>query len=107
MSKSVLMAAAVSVAFVVIAAPAGAKYQARVRKYDNDFHYHAAKVRYGGSPHLGYWRKGPARGHGVAFAFSTYRGDPFGSDDYYDGNRCYYVHHQNYCMRNHIFNGFD
>lgn len=105
MSRSMLIAAVCAATVVAIAAPAGARYPARVRHYDNDFHYRAAKIHLGGRHQLGHWRPGPARG--VAFGFSTYRGDPFGGDDYYDGHRCYYVHHQNYCMRNHIFNGFD
>lgn len=63
----------------------------------------AAKVRYGGKPGLGYWRPGPKRGYG--FRFSSYKGDPFSSDDYYDGDRCYYVHHTNYCVKNRIFMG--
>lgn len=70
-------------------------------------HYKAAKVRYGGRKNLGYWRPGPERG--PRFGFSSYRGDPFGDDDYYEGRggRCYYVHHSNYCVANHIFTGFD
>lgn len=65
---------------------------------------HAAKVRYGGKPGLGYWRPGPEKGYG--FRFSSYKGDPFGSDDYFDGDRCHYDHHQNFCHPNRIFNGF-
>jgi hypothetical protein len=68
-------------------------------------HLNAEKVRFGGKPGLGYWRRGPATGYG--FAFSSYRRDPFGSDDYYDGDRCYYLHHKNFCVANKIFNGFD
>lgn len=67
-------------------------------------HPHVGKVHYGGRRHLGYWRRGPARGYG--FGFSSYRGDPFGSDDYFDGGRCYYVHHRDHCVKNRIFNGF-
>jgi hypothetical protein len=55
----------------------------------------AAWVRYGGRPGLGYWRPGPASGYG--FGFSTYKGDPFGSDDYWDGGRCYYRLHHDFC----------
>lgn len=66
---------------------------------------HAARVRFGGKKGLGYWRPGPKTGYG--FAFSSYRKDPFGSDDYWDGGRCYYLHHKNFCMPNKIFNGFE
>jgi hypothetical protein len=65
----------------------------------------AARVRYGGKPGLGYWRRGPEKGYG--FRFSSYKGDPFGSDDYWDGDRCYYVLHRNHCVVNKIFNGFE
>lgn len=65
----------------------------------------AAKVHYGGKPGLGYWRRGPEKGYG--FGFSSYKGDPFGSDDYWDGDKCYYARHSNYCVKNRIFNGFD
>ncbi len=44
---------------------------------------------------LGYHRAGPA--HGYRFGFATYAGDPFARDDYYDGRRCYYLHHQDFC----------
>ena len=67
-------------------------------------HAHANKVHYGGKPGRGYWRKGPEKGYG--FRFASYKGDPFGSDDYSDGDRCFYVHHQNYCVKNKIFTGF-
>jgi hypothetical protein len=63
-----------------------------------------AKVRYGGKPGLGYWRPGPAQGYG--FAFSSYKRDPFGADDYFDGDRCHYVHKRDYCDANKIFDGF-
>ncbi len=44
---------------------------------------------------LGYHRAGPP--HGYRFGFATYAGDPFARDDYYDGRRCYYLHHQDFC----------
>lgn len=65
---------------------------------------YAKKVRYGGAPGRGYWRPGPAQGYG--FGFSTYRGDPFGRDDYYDGDRCYYLHRRDFCVRYKSFTGF-
>lgn len=77
--------------------------QAAAHHYEKK-HHSAKKVHYGGKPGLGYWRHGPAMGYG--FAFSSYRGDPFGSDDYYDGDRCYYDHHRDFCLKTKIFTGF-
>lgn len=65
----------------------------------------AARVRYGGRAGVGYWRPGPDAGYG--FGFSSYKGDPFGSDDYYDGGRCYYRKHRDFCVANKIFDGSD
>jgi len=45
--------------------------------------------------HLGYHRYGPP--YGPHFGFYTYAGDPFARDDYYDGRRCYYLHHHDFC----------
>ncbi|MBY0560281.1 hypothetical protein [Hyphomicrobium sp.] len=44
---------------------------------------------------LGYHRYGPP--YGPHFGFYTYAGDPFARDDYYDGRRCYYLHHRSFC----------
>lgn len=44
---------------------------------------------------LGYHRAGPP--HGYRFGFWTYAGDPFARDDYFDGRRCYYLHHRDFC----------
>jgi len=44
---------------------------------------------------LGYHRYGPP--YGPRFGFYTYAGDPFARDDYYDGRRCYYLHHRDFC----------
>lgn len=97
--------AAAGIAYLSLAVPASAHHRSGHYAGQHHYHYRAAKVHHGGKPHLGYWRRGPAKGYG--FGFSTYRGDPFGDDDYYDGDRCYYVNHENFCMPNHIFNGFD
>jgi len=78
---------------------------AEAHHFQKDHGRTAAKVRYGGKPGLGYWRPGPAKGYG--FGFSSYKGDPFGSDDYWDGDKCYYVRHSNFCVKNRIFTGFD
>ncbi len=83
--------------------PAGAHHA----KHHRHKHHaaHVNPVHYGGKPGLGYWRKGPEQGRG--FGFWSYKGDPFGSDDYYDGNRCFYVRHHDHCVKNNIFSGFN
>lgn len=100
MKRHLLLAMAVTLP-VLWSLPAEAR---RDSHYIERPDHRAVKVRYGGKKHLGYWRKGPKTGYG--FRFSSYRGDPFGSDDYWDGGRCYYVNHQNFCVKNRIFNGF-
>ena len=100
--KSIPFAIAVA-ALAATAAPAQAHH-----KHHYAGHHHTAlavdKVHYGGRPGVGYWRRGPASGYG--FGFSSYRGDPFGADDYYDGDRCYYIHHRDFCVAHKIFTGF-
>ena len=49
--------------------------------------------------HKGYARRGPPTGY--KFGFSTYAGDPFYSDDYFDGGRCYYLHKRDFCVDPH------
>lgn len=102
MSRIWLLAAT---SLVVVLHAASAQAHKSSSRHANHTHFKAAKVRYGGHLHVGYWRPGPARG--PRFGFSSYKGDPFGSDDYYDGRQCYYVHHRNFCVHNHIFTGFD
>jgi hypothetical protein len=51
--------------------------------------------RYEGQFRLGYHRWGPP--YGYKFGFATYAGDPFASDDYFDGHRCYYLHRHDFC----------
>ncbi|MFT3732867.1 MAG: hypothetical protein QM780_15840 [Hyphomicrobium sp.] len=51
--------------------------------------------RHNGEFRLGYHRAGPP--HGYRFGFATYAGDPFARDDYYDGGRCHYLHHRDFC----------
>lgn len=63
----------------------------------------AARLRYGGAPGLGWWRPGPESGKG--FRFATYKGDPFGRDDYYDGDRCYYRKSLDFCVSKRIIDG--
>lgn len=100
MSKVLLLAVA---GITLAAVPAEAHGRHHHGKHHT--HHHANAVHYGGAPGLGYWRKGPKQGYG--FGFSSYKGDPFGSDDYYDGDRCFYVRHQDHCVKNKIFSGFD
>lgn len=97
------------VAALTVPAAAGHRHHKHqghhARAYDGHQHSgRAARVRYGGKHGRGYWRPGPKKGYG--FGFATYRGDPFGGDDYWDKGRCYYVHHRNHCVGNRIFNGF-
>lgn len=94
--------AAISTLAAFALAPAAEAHQGKHHKHH---HHKASKVHYGGKPGLGYWRKGPEQGRG--FRFSSYKGDPFGSDDYYDGNRCFYVRHRDHCVKNNIFSGFN
>jgi hypothetical protein len=60
-------------------------------------HGHAAQLRYGGAPERGYWRPGPHQGYG--FGFATYRGDPFGKSDYFDGRGCFYLRAKDFCIK--------
>lgn len=55
-------------------------------------HAHPARPRH---TRYGYGRPGPR--HGYGFGFSTYAGDPFYGDDYFDGRGCYYLHRQDFC----------
>lgn len=75
------------------------------KKHHTHAHKRTSRLRYGGAPGLGVWRKGPLRGRG--FAFSSYKGDPFGHDDYYDGDRCFYVHGRDFCNKRRIWTGFN
>lgn len=66
-------------------------------------HAHKGRIHYGGAPGLGYWRRGPLYGKG--FAFSTYRGDPFGKSDYYDGDGCFYRRGRDFCVQDYAASG--
>lgn len=100
MTKSTAIAIS-AILVVALALPAHAHEGRHLRKG-----YGAvSKTHYGGMrPELGYWRRGPKTGYG--FGFSTYKGDPFGSDDYYDRGRCFYMHHRDTCVKDWIFSGF-
>jgi hypothetical protein len=99
---------ALTSAFVLVAgaAAAGANPQhPHKHQYKHHHHHgHTGKIHYGGRPGLGYWRRGPAVGYG--FAFSSYRKDPFGADDYYDGGLCHYRKRHDFCYRQKQFTGF-
>ena len=94
---SIVIAAA---ALAAASAPAAAHHQ----KFSGGKHHKAHAVHYGGKHGLGYWRKGPETGYG--YRFSSYKGDPFGADDYYDGGQCHYLHKRNFCYTTREFNGF-
>jgi len=53
-------------------------------------------VSHKGHVHKGFSRRGPPYGYG--FGFATYAGDPFATDDYFDGYRCHYLHHRDVCL---------
>jgi hypothetical protein len=60
---------------------------------------HRARIVYAdkyGVLRLGRHRHGPP--YGYKFGFATYAGDPFASDDYFDGHRCYYLHRRDFCL---------
>lgn len=98
-------------AFFVAAAPVSAAdlsahtKRQHVHKKHHAKHARTGRIHYGGAPGLGYWRKGTLRGYG--FAFSTYKGDPFGKNDYYDGDRCFYRDGRDYCDKRRIWTGFN
>lgn len=95
MKNSISAFAVMAAALAMFASGTGASanYHASSR------HAHEAHgsthYKHGAYRHKGYSRRGPLRGYG--FGFSTYAGDPFYSDDYFDGRRCYYLHHQDFC----------
>jgi hypothetical protein len=55
--------------------------------------HHSGHYRYAAER---YSRTGPA--YGYKFGWATYWGDPFASDDYFDGHNCYYLHHKDFCL---------
>jgi hypothetical protein len=109
--RAVLRLMIAALPLVLIAPPSSAAdlsegtHKTHVHKKHHAKHARTGRIRYGGAPGLGYWRKGPERGYG--FAFSTYKGDPFGKDDYYDGDRCFYVRGHDYCDKRRIWTGFN
>ncbi len=104
-----LMIAALPLFLFAATAPAAdlgeRTHKSHAHKKHHSKHVRTGRIRYGGAPGLGYWRKGPKRGYG--FAFSSYKGDPFGKNDYYDGDRCFYRDGRDYCDKRRIWTGFN
>jgi hypothetical protein len=97
MKKSISAFAMVAAALAMLASNAGASTGTSHHKYARHSHkaHAATHHKHGAYQHRGYSRSGPR--YGYRFGFSTYAGDPFYSDDYFDGRRCYYLHHQDFC----------
>ena len=97
MKKSISAFAMVAAALAMLASNAGASTGTSHHKYARHSHkaHAATHHRHGAYRHRGYSCPGPR--YGYRFGFSTYAGDPFYSDDYFDGRRCYYLHHQDFC----------
>jgi hypothetical protein len=92
-SISALAMAAATLAMLASGADANTTYH-RYSRHSHKAHvetYHKHSAYW----HRGYSRPGPRFGY--RFGFSTYAGDPFYSDDYFDGRRCYYLHHRDFC----------
>jgi len=98
MKKSICAFVFASMALAMLASHADAKTNA------TSHHHHAHKAhvtkhhmhrKHSAYLRHGYWRAGPP--YGYRFGFATYAGDPFYSDDYFDGRRCYYLHHRDFC----------
>lgn len=98
MKKTIIAFAMATAALAMLAAGANATTSTyRHSHYAHKAHKtHVAKhYKHGAYLRKGYSRKGPRYGYG--FGFSTYAGDPFYSDDYFDGRRCYYLHRRDFC----------
>jgi hypothetical protein len=112
MLKLICVLAAASA--LALSAPAAEANGTHHRHYKSAYHVHHAhrvhhKHRYAnrhrvrivysdkyGVLRLGRHRAGPP--YGYKFGFATYAGDPFASDDYFDGHRCYYLHRRDFCL---------
>ncbi|HVZ05964.1 hypothetical protein [Hyphomicrobium sp.] len=98
MKKSISAFIVTSAALLVLVSPAFAKTTASLHHhYVHKAHVAKHHMHRRHSAHLrhGYWRPGPP--YGYRFGFSTYAGDPFYSDDYFDGRHCYYLHRRDFC----------
>jgi hypothetical protein len=102
MNKSMSAFVSLAVALAMLGSPAIAEtspkvsHQHRSHKAIAGKHYrHRNHDRHHSYVHRIYGRPGPL--YGYRFGFSTYPGDPFYSDDYFDGRSCYYLHHRDFC----------
>jgi hypothetical protein len=96
MNKSI---SAVAIAAVLTLTMVASQAEANSSYHRHHRHAHKGHVvkHHNHYSHLrrGYYRPGPP--YGYRFGFSTYAGDPFYSDDYFDGRRCYYLRHRDFC----------
>jgi hypothetical protein len=95
MKKSIGMVAGMAAALALLSPAAGAgtlHHRHAHHSYKGHGAHHHKHTAYS---RRGYSRRGPL--YGYRFGFSTYAGDPFYSDDYFDGRRCHYLHHQDFC----------
>ncbi len=99
-----MMFVRIAIAAAILMAAAALPATAHHQTFKGDKHHKAKAVHYGGKKGLGVWRKGPERGYG--FGFASYKGDPFGKDDYWDGGQCHYLHKRNFCYKTREFTGF-
>lgn len=96
MKKSISAFAMVAAALAMLASNAGASTGTSTSHHKHARHSHVETYhKHNAYLHRGYSRPGPL--YGYRFGFSTYAGDPFYSDDYFDGRRCYYLHHHDFC----------
>jgi len=100
MKKSISAFAGVAAALAILTPGANASISANQHAHHSNKHHLSkahvhAHPKYAAHNRRGYSRRGPP--YGYRFGFSTYAGDPFYSDDYFDGRRCYYLHHQDFC----------
>lgn len=102
MNKSMSAFVSAGIALTILGSQAIAEMSSHPSHPHRSHKAHAAKhykhhkhYRHRSYVHRVYGRPGPL--YGYRFGFSTYPGDPFYSDDYFDGRRCYYLHHRDFC----------
>jgi hypothetical protein len=104
-----LICALAAASALALSAPAAEANGTHHRHYKSAHHAHHVHHRHAsrhrvrivyadkyGVLRLGRHRHGPP--YGYKFGFATYAGDPFASDDYFDGHRCYYLHRRDFCL---------
>jgi len=100
MTKSTIAFASLALALAWLA-PVASASTAINRHTHHSYKHHSHKVhvaarhKHAAHKRKGYSRRGPL--HGYGFGFSTYAGDPFAKDDYFDGRRCHYLLRQDFC----------